>query len=95
MNTTSKAQDSWVQALISIRDIYYRMKSSQSGSMFQRYWMRTGFGGIENGKYIVICDDEEQRDWLADRGKTIAENILVGVLGERVEVEFITKENVK
>lgn len=92
MNTNSKAQDSWIQVLIAIRNSYYRMKSHQSGSEFQKYWMRTEFGGFENGKYVVKCDEPEIRDWLQDRGKKIAENILIGVLGKAVEVEFVTKE---
>lgn len=92
MNTNSKAQDSWKQALISIRNTYYHMKSHQSGSSFQKYWIRTKFGGLENGRFIVVCDEPEIRDWLKDRGKKIAENMLVGVLGERVEVEFIVEE---
>ena len=93
MNPNSKAQDSWIQALIAIRNAYYRFKSHESGSMFQKYWNRTGFGGFENGKYIVVCDTLEIRDWLIDRGKKIAENMLVGILGERVEVEFTVKES--
>ena len=93
MNTTSKAQDSWVQALIAIRNSYYRTKSHESGNQFQKYWNRTGFGGFVNGKYLIVCDEPGIRDWLADRGKKIAENVLVGVLGERVEVEFVVKEN--
>ena len=98
MNPNSKAQDSWIQALIAIRNSYYRMNSHESGSQFQKYWMRTSFGGIaeglgtmENGKYIVECDALEIRDWLIDRGKKIAENMLVGILGERVEVDFISE----
>jgi len=55
--------------------------------------MRTGFGGFENGKYIVECDEPEIRDWLENRGMKIAENVLIGVLGERVEVEFTVKES--
>jgi len=92
MNTESKAQDSWIQALIAIRNSYYRHKSNESGSMFQKYWNRTGFGGFENGKFIVECDELEIRDWLENRGQKIAENMLVGVLGERVEVEFVLGE---
>ena len=93
MNPNSKAQDSWIQALISISHSYYRLKSHESGSIFQKYWNRTGFGGFENGKYVVVCDELEIRDWLASRGKKIAENMLVGILGERVEVEFVLKES--
>ena len=92
MNLNSKSQDSWIQALIAIRNSYYRMKSHEGGCPFQLYWMRTGFGGFENGKYVVVCDEPEIRDWLEDRGKKIAENMLVGILGERVEVEFVVKE---
>lgn len=92
MNTNSKSQDIWVQALISIRNAYYRMKSHQSGSLFQKYWMKTEFGGFENGKFIVVCDEPEVRDWLEDRGKKIAENMLIGVLGERVEIEFVVED---
>ena len=92
MNTNSKAQDSWVQALIAIRNNYYRMNNHESGSQFQKYWNRTGFERFENGKYIIVCDEPEIRDWLADRGQKIAENMLLGVLGERVEVEFVIKE---
>ena len=91
MNTSSKAQDSWIQALIAIRNSYYRHKSHEGGSTFQKYWMRTGFGGFENGKYIVECDEPEIREWLESNGKKIAENMLVGILGERVEVEFTVK----
>ncbi len=93
MNTNSKAQDSWIQALIAIRNSYYRMNSHESGSQFQKYWKRTGFGGFENGKYLVVCDEPEIGDWLIDRGQKIAENVLVGILGERVEVEFTVKES--
>ena len=93
MNPNSKAQDSWIQALIAIRNAYYRHKSHESGSMFQKYWNRTGFGGYENGKYIVVCDEPGIRDWLQDRGKKIAENVLIGVLGKAVEVEFTVKES--
>ena len=93
MNPNSKTQDSWIQALIAIRNSYYRHKSHESGSQFQKYWMRTGFGGFENGKYIVECDEPEIRDWLENRGMKIAENVLIGVLGERVEVEFTVKES--
>lgn len=92
MNPNSKAQDSWIQALLAIKHSYYRMKHHQSGSPFRKYWMKTGFGGFENGKYIVVCDEPEIRDWLTDRGKKIAENMLVGILGERVEVEFVVEE---
>ena len=89
MNPNSKAQDSWIQALIAIRNSYYRMKSHESGSQFQKYWMATEFGGFDTGIYTVICDEPEIRDWLADRGQKIAENMLVGILGKRVEVEFV------
>ena len=95
MNPNSKTQDSWIQALIAIRNSYYRFKSHESGSYFQKYWMGTGFGGFENGKYLVECDELEIRDWLIDRGQKIAENMLVGILGERVEVEFTVKEKVR
>ena len=88
MNPNSKTQDSWIQALIAIRNSYYRLNGFESGSQFQKYWNRTGFGRFENGKYVVVCDEPEIRDWLADRGKPVAENMLVGILGERVEVEF-------
>lgn len=88
----SKAQDSWIQALIAIRSSYYRMNSHESGSQYQKYWNRTRCGGFENGKYLVICDEPEIRDWLEDRGQKIAENVLIGVLGERVEVEFMVEE---
>ena len=91
MDSNSKAQDSWIEVLIAIRNSYYRRKSHQSGSEFQKYWMRTGFGGFENGKYVVECDEPEIRDWLDDRGKKIAENMLIGVLGKVVEVEFVNK----
>ena len=92
MNKQPKAQDSWVQALISIQHTYYHLRSSQTGSSFQRYWMKTGFGGFEKGKFIVVCDEPEIRDWLADRGTKIAESALVGVLAEVVEVEFMVDE---
>lgn len=69
------------------------MKSHESGSQFQKYWMATEFGGFENGKYLVVCDEPEIRDWLEGRGQKIAENMLVGILGTRVEVEFTVKES--
>ena len=91
MNPNSKAQDSWIQALIAIRNSYYRHKSHESGSQFQKYWNRTGFGGFDTGIYTVVCDEPGIRYWLENRGKKIAENILVGILGERVKVEFVIK----
>jgi len=91
MNPNSKAQDSWIQALIAIRNVYYRMNSHESGSQFQKYWMATEFRGFENSKYLVICDEPEIREWLESNGQKIAENMLVGILGERVEVEFTVK----
>lgn len=81
----SRNQDSWVQALVAIQDTHYR----QSNLGFRRYWQSTEYGGRQDGKFIVICEDEDQRAWLADRGKKIAEHALVGVLGESVEVEFV------
>ena len=93
MNIESKAQGSWIQALIAIRDYYYRTTFHQSGSQFKKYWMRTKFDKFKNGKYIVVCDKPRIRDWLANRGQKVVENILVGILGEKVEVEFVTDKD--
>lgn len=86
----SLSQDNWVQALIAIKLDYYR---GQQVTFFEQNWGDTGFAGQEDGRFKVTCRNEKQRAWLEGHGKKIAENMLVGVLGERVEVEFTVKES--
>ena len=81
----SLSQDDWVKALMLIKQEHYRRRAGD----FDRYWSVTGYAGRHNGKYRVVCMGPDQRQWLEDRGKKIAENILVGILGERVEIEFV------
>lgn len=80
-------QTPWVQALIAIQSTHYR----NDLKAFRQFWENTEYGGRQDGKFVVICGDEDQRDWLADRGKMIAEHILVSVLGKYVEVEFVIR----
>ena len=82
-------QTQWLQALITIKNTYYRKTMYKSSGEFQKFWQPTEFGGRQDGKFVVICEDEDQRAWLEDRGKAIAEKALVGVLGKAVEVEFV------
>lgn len=88
---SSLSQDNWVKVLMAISLDYYNGRNSQ----FERDWSGTGYVGREDGKFVVVCRDEEQQWWLKDHGKKIAENMLVGVLGERVEVEFVVEESVR
>jgi DNA-binding transcriptional regulator GbsR (MarR family) len=85
----SLSQDLWLQALTAIRDAHYLRTSWTRGGPWNDYWLPTEYGGCQDGKFIVICQDEDQRAWLIDRGKKIAERALVGVLGEQMEVEFV------
>jgi len=87
-DSRSLSQDNWVKVLMAISLDYYNGRNSQ----FERNWSGTGYVGREDGKFVVVCRDEEQQLWLKDHGKKIAENMLVGVLGARVEVEFVVKE---
>lgn len=84
---SSFSQDEWMQALIAIKLDYYRGRHTA----FDQYWGGTGFAGQQDGVFKVSCQ-EDQQEWLEGNGKKIAENMLVGVLGERVEVEFIVEE---
>jgi len=81
----SLSQDDWVKALIVIKQDYYRNRPGN----FNRYWNVTGYAGRHDGKFRVICMGPDQRQWLEEHGKSIAENVLVGILGERVEIEFV------
>lgn len=86
-DSLSFSQDDWIQALTAIKQDYYRGRHTA----FDQYWGSTGFAGRQDGVFKVSCQ-EDQREWLESNGKKIAENMLVGVLGERVEVEFIVEE---
>jgi len=87
-DSPSFSQDNWVKALLVIDLDYYPGRARH----FERDWSGTGYVGRQDRKFVVSCRDEEQQLWLKDRGKKIAENILVGILGERVEVEFVVAE---
>jgi len=82
-------QTPWIQTLITIRNTYYKRTMYKASGEFNKFWQPTEYGGRKDGKFTVICESEDQRDWLEDRGKAIAEKTLVGVLGEQVEVEFV------
>jgi len=83
----SLSQDNWVKALMVINLDYYQGRNRQ----FERDWNGTGYVGWQDGRFTVVCQDDDQRLWLQDHGKKIAENVLVGVLGERVEIEFVVE----
>lgn len=85
-DSRSLSQDEWVQALIAIKQDYYRGRPTA----FDQYWGGTGFAGRQDSVFRVSCS-EDQQEWLTGTGKKIAENMLVGVLGERVEVEFVSE----
>ena len=85
-DSSSLSQDKWIEALIAIKQDYYRGRHTA----FDQYWGDTGFAGRQDGVFKVSCK-ETQREWLESNGKKIAENMLVGILGERVEVEFTVK----
>jgi len=80
----SFSQDPWVKVLLTIKRYHYRGRHVT----FERQWGNTGYDGRQNGKYRIVCRDEDQRAWLESNGHKTAENMLVGILGERVEVEF-------
>jgi len=86
-DSPSLSQDNWVKALMVINLDYYQGRNRQ----FERDWDGTGYVGRQDGKFTVACRDDDQRLWLQDHGKKIAENVLVGVLGERVEIEFVVE----
>lgn len=86
------SQDPWSQVLAEIGSTYYHMRMHQRNSDWQRYWSLTSYGGQQDGKYIVLCKTEEQRAWLQDRGKKMAETKLIAVLCVRAEIEFVVDE---
>jgi len=88
-DSISLSQDNWVQALIAIKQDYYRGRHTA----FDRNWGDTGYVGKQDGRFIVTCRDDEQHAWLTDHGKKTAENMLVGILGGKVEVEFVMEES--
>jgi len=84
-------QTPWVEALAIIRNTYYKRSVFKDSGEFNKFWLPTEYGGRKKGKFTIICESEEQRAWLEDHGKAIAQNMLVGILCERVEVEFVYK----
>lgn len=84
----SLSQDDWVKALIAIKRTYYRGRHR----VFDQFWNTTGYAGRHDGKFRVTCLGPDQRQWLEERGKKIAENVLVGILGVRIEIEFVVTE---
>ena len=84
----NKDQQPWVNTLIIIQNQYYRRTMFKPSGEFQTYWQPTEYGGRKDGKFVVLCESPEQRAWLEDRGKAIAEKALVGILGKTVEVDF-------
>jgi len=91
-DSISPSEDPWTKALAVIGSTYYTKKMHFRSSLWQRYWITTRYGGVRDGKFIVLCASEEQLAWLEDRGKKIAETSLIAIIDEDVEVEFVVSE---
>lgn len=91
-DSISPSEDPWTKALAVIGSTYYMKKMHFRSSLWQRYWIATRYGGVRDGKFIVLCDTDEQRAWLEDRGKSIAESSLTAIIDDVVEVEFVVGE---
>lgn len=97
----SKEQNTWLAALTQIlNEQYGTNRYTSMAANFRKYWQPTeaeSYRHNANGSKVkILCvgdDPEYQRDWLTDRGKTLAERVLVGILGENVEVEFVIRES--
>jgi len=92
-DSISPSEDPWTKALVVIGSTYYPKKMHFGSSDWHKYWSATRYGSVEDGKFVVLCDTEEQRAWLEDRGTSIAERQLMEMLDdEDVEVEFVVSE---
>lgn len=88
---TFPSQDPWKKVLEIIASTYYPTRTWRDGSDWRKYWHKANYVGQRDGKHIVLCDTEEQRIWLEDRGQKIAENALAAVLGVKAEIEFVVE----
>jgi hypothetical protein len=87
---SARDQTPWVLALAAIR--CDRFAKRTPGDNFERYFQPTVAVGLTDGRFRVACEDEDQRAWLQSNGRAVAENALVGVLGKRIEIEFVVEE---
>ena len=96
--TPAKEQNTWVKVLVQILHEKYSQRGGAEATEYQKYWQPTELHSSSNGVMKILCsgeDPEYQRDWLNDRGNSVVERMLVGILGEKVSVEFITLEGGK
>jgi len=92
-DSISPSENPWTKALAIIGSTYYPKKMHFGSSDWHRYWSATRYGSVEDGRFVVLCVSEEQKAWLEDRGKIIAERQLMEILDdEDVEVEFVVSE---
>jgi hypothetical protein len=94
-NLISKEQNTWVKVLGQILNEKYSQLGGAEATEYKRFWQPTELHSSSNGVMKILCSGEDpdyQRDWLNDRGNSVVERMLVGILGERMKVEFITSE---
>ncbi len=71
-----------------VLDSFRREMSPQSFQYLERAYPV----GLENGVLTIQAADEADREWLASRVTNGMRNKLLGILGERVEVRFISAQ---
>ena len=82
----------WNQVLRAIGFTYYPQQMNLRSSAYSQYWLPTVYGGLIDDAHVIMCSTVEQRDWLRDRGKAIAEKTLRAVIGIRSGVRFEVDE---
>ena len=74
----------WTKAVETIGLQNYRLEYS----LFRRRWDGTWLAGVDNGTWTIQCKDMKQAAWINNHGKLIAERILPGIAGKKIELEF-------
>jgi predicted transcriptional regulator len=64
------------------------LKSRISQSYFDTWFSNTFLLSVKEGEAIIGVESTEVQAWLADRAKALIVNVLTGILGDSVNVEF-------
>jgi phage replication O-like protein O len=79
-------QTPWVMVLSVIQgDHYQGNKAGWETSPWCQTWVVAG----SDGHLVIGCTTEDDAAWLVDRGSAVARHALTGVLGRKVNVEFL------
>jgi len=82
------SQTNWVMLLMAIHN---RSNKPTWLNNFKEYFEPTYLLSMDDHTYTVACPDERRRAWLAGNGKDTIERALIGVTGEKINIEFVVQ----